>query len=568
MKHILIKVLIILIVILGITLNVKAAGIDGTTIVLNPGHGGSDPGCINAEKGLAEKNIVLSIANYLKDYLNQFYNVKVILTHDGVNFPGNDTLADRAMIARNNNADLYVSLHINSLADKSVNGANVYVTNRTELYKYKEGMTLLGNKILKNLSDLGIKNNGVINNKMCRNTDEDPKYKYYDGKNADYYGDIRYAMKGDTSGLGANLSDGSGVSAVLIEHCYIKNAHDSEFLDSEADLKKLAEADGKAIVDYFGLKLAKDVITDITVDKCNINLIKGESCKINADIEPKTVTNKNLVWSSSNKNVASVDSNGNIKGIETGNAIITVASKDNPNVFKTINVNVEQYELKFENKQENLLVGKAKNVSVIASPSWIENKNLTWESSDESIVEVDNKGKITAKKPGKAIIKVIWKERNLSDEIEVNSKELSKETKIEISKYNVENYQISKIGEKVKINEFLNNIYVSDNLEIQIKKANENQEYVGTNTKVIIKEKESNLEIEEYDCLIYGDINGDGKISAMDYTLIKNHIMDVKKITNKNMKLTADINGDNRISAMDYTLIKNHIMDVKKIEEK
>lgn len=36
MKHILIRVLIILIIVLGITLNVKAAGIDGTTIVLNP----------------------------------------------------------------------------------------------------------------------------------------------------------------------------------------------------------------------------------------------------------------------------------------------------------------------------------------------------------------------------------------------------------------------------------------------------------------------------------------------------------------------------------------------------
>ena len=68
--------------------------------------------------------------------------------------------------------------------------------------------------------------------------------------------------------------------------------------------------------------------------------------------------------------------------------------------------------------------------------------------------------------------------------------------------------------------------------------------------------------------MIYGDINGDGKISAMDYTLIKNHIMEVKEITDENMNLTADVNGDNKISAMDYTLIKNDIMDVKKIEIK
>ena len=41
--------------------------------------------------------------------------------------------------------------------------------------------------------------------------------------------------------------------------------------------------------------------------------------------------------------------------------------------------------------------------------------------------------------------------------------------------------------------------------------------------------------------------------------------MDVKKITDANMKLTADVNGDNKISALDYTLIKNDIMDVEKI---
>ena len=74
--------------------------------------------------------------------------------------------------------------------------------------------------------------------------------------------------------------------------------------------------------------------------------------------------------------------------------------------------------------------------------------------------------------------------------------------------------------------------------------------------------------IQEYLCLLYGDVNGDGKITAVDYTLIKNHIMDVKKITSQIQTLGADVNQDNKITAVDYTLIKNHIMDVKKIEQK
>jgi hypothetical protein len=42
--------------------------------------------------------------------------------------------------------------------------------------------------------------------------------------------------------------------------------------------------------------------------------------------------------------------------------------------------------------------------------------------------------------------------------------------------------------------------------------------------------------------------------------------MDVKKITDTNAKLTADVNGDGKISALDYTLIKNDIMDIQKLK--
>ena len=114
----------------------------------------------------------------------------------------------------------------------------------------------------------------------------------------------------------------------------------------------------------------------------------------------------------------------------------------------------------------------------------------------------------------------------------------------------------------------MKNIQVTDNLKVTVTPVNENQTIIGTGTKVTISEKEHGIILEEYECIIYADVNGDGKISAMDYTLIRNHIMDVKKITDANQSLAADVNGDNKISAMDYTLIKNHIMDVKKIEVK
>ena len=59
--------------------------------------------------------------------------------------------------------------------------------------------------------------------------------------------------------------------------------------------------------------------------------------------------------------------------------------------------------------------------------------------------------------------------------------------------------------------------------------------------------------------LIYGDINGDGNISAVDYVNVKNHIMGSNTLNNFQAK-AADVNGDGNISAVDYVNIKNYIM--------
>ena len=63
-----------------------------------------------------------------------------------------------------------------------------------------------------------------------------------------------------------------------------------------------------------------------------------------------------------------------------------------------------------------------------------------------------------------------------------------------------------------------------------------------------------------------GDVNNDGKISSMDYVLVKNHILNIKKLNGK-AAIAADVNKDGKISSMDYVLIKNHILGIKKITE-
>lgn len=65
--------------------------------------------------------------------------------------------------------------------------------------------------------------------------------------------------------------------------------------------------------------------------------------------------------------------------------------------------------------------------------------------------------------------------------------------------------------------------------------------------------------------VIMGDANGDGKIWATDYKLIKNQIMDEKQYLFDEYELAADIDDNGLIQATDYKAIKNHIMEIKEI---
>lgn len=91
-------------------------------IVLDPGHGGVDPGAIGAS-GVYEKNITLAAAREFRDILTRTGRYKVILTRDRDIFL---PLRDRFEVARRNNADLFISLHADSIKSPDVRGLSVY----------------------------------------------------------------------------------------------------------------------------------------------------------------------------------------------------------------------------------------------------------------------------------------------------------------------------------------------------------------------------------------------------------------------------------------------------------
>lgn len=308
MKNIKKRVLRILFIMLFIIF-IFCIKIKAFTIVLDPGHGGEDSGAINVRANLKESEINYKIATYLASYLNRYQNIEVIITRTSTQ---NKSLQQRADVAINNNADLLMSLHINSAESGTPTGACTYVTYRTDFDKYKKNCTELSNLILNNLSKIGIKNNGV-KTRVCK--DNEPKWMYADGTHADYYGIIRYCMKG-TKGDGIeneiDITTGKSIPVILVEHCYIKNG-DEKYIDSNTDIQRIAKCDLDGIVSYYGL---------ILKEQETIN-IKNTAIKI--DTSNKTYTGKSIKTSISIKD----DSYELIDGID-----YTVSYKNNKNTGK------------------------------------------------------------------------------------------------------------------------------------------------------------------------------------------------------------------------------------------
>ena len=107
------------------------------TIVIDPGHGGKDPGAVSP-LGLYEKDINLIVSKYLKQELEQ-QGFRVILTRSSDIFL---TLDQRTKIAKKHNADLFISVHANANNSRSVNGAEIYYLSPSRLDSQKRAVKL------------------------------------------------------------------------------------------------------------------------------------------------------------------------------------------------------------------------------------------------------------------------------------------------------------------------------------------------------------------------------------------------------------------------------------------
>ena len=100
---------------------------DKKIIIIDPGHGGIDPGAIG-HAGTYEKHVVLAAAKIFKQVIEQSPSYKVVLTRTRDQFL---TLRDRISRSKLTGADFFISIHADSIANKSVRGATIYTLSET-----------------------------------------------------------------------------------------------------------------------------------------------------------------------------------------------------------------------------------------------------------------------------------------------------------------------------------------------------------------------------------------------------------------------------------------------------
>lgn len=142
--------------------------------------------------------------------------------------------------------------------------------------------------------------------------------------------------------------------------------------------------------------------TAVKLSKSKATVVKGKTFKLKATVTPEEQA---VTWSTSNKKVATVDKNGKVKGIKGGTANITATTADGAKAVCKVTVAA----IKLNASKMPLQVGTSTKALKVETKSIKKDAVKSWKSSNTKIVKVDKKGKITAKKKGKATITVTMK---------------------------------------------------------------------------------------------------------------------------------------------------------------
>lgn len=214
-------------------------------IVIDPGHGGSDPGSIGY-KGVKEKNITLAVGLKLGAYIEEHLpDVEVVYTRKDDSYLG---LAELGHFANLSEADLYVSIHTNSFHNRHVSGAEVYFLG---LHKSDAAFEVMKreNSVFKEEVNTDLSEEDLLIYELAHSgfiaTSEKIAYMI-----EDQFKNRAQRKSRGVKQAGFQVLFEASMPAVLVELGFITNPAEQRFLTSDYGQSIMASALFRAIRDY------------------------------------------------------------------------------------------------------------------------------------------------------------------------------------------------------------------------------------------------------------------------------------------------------------------------------
>jgi N-acetylmuramoyl-L-alanine amidase len=223
---------------------IQQLGLSASRVVIDPGHGGHDPGTMN-KSGLREKEVVLDVSHRLRKLLEKD-GFEVLMTRDkDVFIP----LEERTAIANSKGADLFVSIHVNAARSTKPRGTETYFLNLATTPDAEEIAARENAVTTRRLNELQSILQKVLN------TEKITESRELASRVQTSMSSELYATTKDPRNRGVKTAPfyvllGAQMPSVLVEVAYLTNRKDAELLGDGTFRQKLAESISVGIRGY------------------------------------------------------------------------------------------------------------------------------------------------------------------------------------------------------------------------------------------------------------------------------------------------------------------------------
>ena len=219
-------------------------------IAIDAGHGGEDPGAIGMH-GTREKDVTLAIARALERYVDAEPGMRAVLTRNGDYFV---PLRDRMRRARAQQADLFVSIHADSIRDRAVDGSSVYILSQRGatseaarwLAERENAADLIGGVSLEDKGNLLA--SVLLNLSQTASLSASETAAEHVLHQLNLVGEVRKPL---VQQAGFMVLKSPDIPSMLVETAYISNPAEEQRLRGVAHQAKLAAAIHEGLREYF-----------------------------------------------------------------------------------------------------------------------------------------------------------------------------------------------------------------------------------------------------------------------------------------------------------------------------